>query len=48
MSMPGEVVFDPFMGIGTVPVRAVKHGRQGLGAELNATYFDDACLVPAR
>jgi hypothetical protein len=42
LSMPGEVVFDPFMGIGTVPVRAVKHGRQGRGTELNATYFDDA------
>jgi hypothetical protein len=41
-SMEGETVFDPFMGIGTVPVRAVKHGRRGMGSELNATYFDDA------
>jgi hypothetical protein len=41
-SMPGETVFDPFMGIGTVPVRAVKHGRRGAGVELNAAYYNDA------
>lgn len=41
-SMPGELVFDPFAGIGTVPVRAIKLGRSGAGTELNATYFDDA------
>ena len=41
-SMPGEVVFDPFAGIGTVPVRAVKLGRRGLGCELNASYYEDS------
>jgi hypothetical protein len=41
-SMPGEVVYDPFMGIGTVPYRAVLQGRFGAGAELNARYFADA------
>ena len=41
-SMAGEMVFDPFSGIGTVPVRALKLGRQGSGAELCATYFNDA------
>lgn len=41
-SMKGETVFDPFMGIGTVPLQAVKHGRRGLGVELNGGYFRDA------
>jgi DNA modification methylase len=41
-SMPGETVFDPFAGIGTVPYRAVRLGRRGLGVELNADYFRDA------
>jgi DNA modification methylase len=40
---PGEVVFDPFAGLGTVPYRAVLAGRQGLGTELNPGYFTDAC-----
>ena len=42
LSMPGEVVFDPFAGIGTVPLRAVKLGRVGLGTELSADYWRDA------
>lgn len=41
-TMPGEVVFDPFTGIGTVPMRAVKLGRYGRGCELSPTYFNDA------
>jgi hypothetical protein len=41
-SNPGEVVLDPFAGIGTVPSRAVKLGRRGAGIELNADYYRDA------
>ncbi len=42
-SMPGELVFDPFAGIGTVPARAVALGRRGLGVELNGDkYYPDA------
>jgi hypothetical protein len=41
-SMPGEVVFDPFMGIGTVPHCAVRLGRYGMGVELSAGYFLDS------
>jgi hypothetical protein len=41
-SMPGETVFDPFMGIGTVPHCAVKLGRKAIGTELSATYWRDA------
>ena len=41
-SMPGDVVYDPFAGIGTVPYRAVMLGRQGLGCELSHPYWLDA------
>lgn len=34
-SNAGEVVMDPFSGIGSVPFEAVKLGRFGLGVELN-------------
>jgi DNA modification methylase len=37
----GELVFDPFGGLFTVPLRAVKLGRRGRAAELNPAYFDD-------
>ena len=41
-SNPGEEVFDPFGGLGTVPVRALHLGRRGIGTELNPGYFRDA------
>ena len=41
-TMPGEVVYDPFAGIGTVPYRALLLRRQGKGVELNPRYFADA------
>ncbi len=40
-SMTGEVVYDPFHGLGTVGVRAIKKGRRAAGSELNAAYFKD-------
>ena len=42
-SNEGDVVFDPFGGLMTVPMRAVKHKRVGWGVELNPTYFLDGC-----
>jgi hypothetical protein len=41
-SNPGELVYDPFCGLGTVPYRAIKLGRKGQGSELNAGYFFDS------
>lgn len=38
---PGEVVFDPFGGLMTVPYCALKLGRRGLGVELNPDYWRD-------
>ena len=37
----GELVYDPFGGIMTVPYCAVKLGRRGLGCELNPGYWRD-------
>lgn len=42
-TMPGELVLDPFSGLGTVPYRAVLKGRRAIGHELNAAYFLDSC-----
>jgi adenine-specific DNA-methyltransferase len=35
---PGDLVFDPYMGTGTVAVVARDHGRHFLGAELDPKY----------
>lgn len=40
-TMPGEVVYDPFGGIGTTPYRAIKLGRYGRACELSPAYFLD-------
>jgi len=40
-SNKGDVVFDPFGGLMTVPYCAIKLGRQGLATELNPRYFAD-------
>jgi DNA modification methylase len=40
-SNKGELVYDPFCGLGTVPVRAIKAGRRGGGSELSVAYFAD-------
>jgi len=41
-SNPGELVYDPFCGLGSVPYRAIKLGRKGQGSELNHAYFIDS------
>ena len=41
MSNPGDVVYDPFGGLMTVPTRAIALGRYGVGCELNPAYFAD-------
>jgi adenine-specific DNA-methyltransferase len=38
----GDWVFDPFMGVGTTPVAAVKHGRRALGADIVKEYVEIA------
>lgn len=41
-SNPGELVLDPFGGLGTVALRAMKLGRRGYTIELSQEYFQDA------
>jgi len=41
-SNPGEVVFTPFMGVGSEVYGAVLNGRKGVGCELKETYFAQA------
>ncbi|MGV3651046.1 MAG: DNA methyltransferase [Devosia sp.] len=40
-SMAGETVLDPFGGLMSVPYRALKLKRRGVGIELNPAYFAD-------
>lgn len=40
-SNPGDLVFDPFGGIMTVPYRALLKGRRGQAVELNPSYWSD-------
>jgi DNA modification methylase len=40
-SNKGDKVYDPFHGLGTVGVRAIKKGRKAGGSELNGGYFSD-------
>lgn len=40
-SQVGETVLDPFGGLMTVPYRAIKWGRKGIGIELSPVYFAD-------
>jgi DNA modification methylase len=38
-SNPGDIVFDPFGGIGSVPVVALQEGRRAVASELKDTYY---------
>lgn len=41
-SNPGEVVFTPFMGVGSEVYSPVMLGRRAIGAELKSSYFRQA------
>jgi len=41
-SNPGEVVFTPFMGVGSEVYGAVLNGRKGVGVELKTAYYAQA------
>ena len=38
-SIPGDVVWTPFMGIGSEVYMSLKLGRKAIGAELKPSYF---------
>lgn len=46
-SKPGELVFDPFVGVGTTVDAALELGRRAVGIELNPK-FADLCLDSIR
>jgi len=39
---PGDAVFDPYMGVGSAVVAALKHGREGYGCDVMREYVDIA------
>jgi DNA modification methylase len=39
----GGLVLDPFMGVGSTGVAAMREGRQFIGIEIEPKYFDIAC-----
>ena len=42
MTNPGDVVFDPYAGVGSALCAAVIHGRKGYGADIMKDYLDIA------
>jgi len=41
-SNPNDVIFDPFMGVGSTGVAALELNRKFIGIEIDKTYFDAA------
>ncbi len=39
---PGDRVLDPYMGVGTTVVAAVRHGRRGIGCDIVPAYVEIA------
>jgi adenine-specific DNA-methyltransferase len=42
MTRPGDWVLDPYMGVGSALVAAIRHGRKGMGADIVPKYVDIA------
>lgn len=42
LTKPGDNVFDPYMGVGSSVVAAIKHDRIGYGCDLVSDYVDEA------
>ena len=43
ISLPTEIICDPFMGSGTTGVACARLGRRFVGVEIEPKYFDIAC-----
>ena len=41
-SNPGDVIFDPFSGVGSTGYQAIRMGRKFAGSELKTAYFEQA------
>ncbi|GMV98840.1 MAG: hypothetical protein AMXMBFR83_31880 [Phycisphaerae bacterium] len=42
MTEPGGLVLDPFLGVGSTAVAAIRHGRRAAGAEISREYIEMA------
>ncbi|WP_420462924.1 DNA-methyltransferase [Candidatus Palauibacter sp.] len=42
MTDPGDIVLDPYMGVGSAAVAALKHGRRAYGCDIVAEYVEIA------
>jgi adenine-specific DNA-methyltransferase len=42
MTYPGDAVFDPYMGVGSSIIAAIRHGRVGYGCDVVPDYVDIA------
>jgi site-specific DNA-methyltransferase (adenine-specific) len=42
-SVEGELVLDPFMGVGSTGIAAIQNRRRFIGIEINERYFQIAC-----
>jgi adenine-specific DNA-methyltransferase len=42
MTNPGDSVLDPYMGVGSSVIAAMKHGRHGFGCDLEKRYVEIA------
>ncbi len=42
MTQPGDLVLDPYMGVGSSIIAAVKHGRRGYGCDIVREYVEIA------
>ena len=42
LTRPGDAVFDPYMGVGSTVVAALKHSRRGYGCDIASEYVDIA------
>lgn len=42
LTKPGDTVFDPYMGVGSAILAAIKHDRIGMGCDIEERYVDVA------
>src|SRR5439155_21581787 len=42
LTRPGDLVVDPYLGVGPALAAAVKHGRRAAGSDLSARYVEIA------
>jgi adenine-specific DNA-methyltransferase len=42
MTNEGDIVFDPFMGVGTTAIASILHNRKSIGAEIMSEYIQIA------